>query len=75
MKWMVKDECIVNNSAITGAVADTVASYGVGIVVNPLILRVDANVSAVSVTTSVTLVVQHWLAGVWTDLKTLVLWG
>ena len=70
-KWLGKDECI-KVTETTGAAADTVLSGVVYVAVDPTMLLVDVVVSAVTVATSVTLVIQGKLsAGAWVDVATL----
>ena len=70
-KWLGKDECI-KITETTGAAATTVLSDVVYTTVDPTMLLVDTVVSAVTVVTSVTLVVQGKLsAGAWVDIATL----
>ena len=70
-KWLGKDECI-KITETTGAAATTVLSGVVYTSVDPTMLLVDTVVSAVTVVTSVTLVVQGKLsAGAWVDVATL----
>jgi len=70
-KWLGKDECI-KITETTGAAATTVLSDVVYTAVDPTMLLVDTVVSAVTVVTSVTLVVQGKLsAGAWVDVATL----
>jgi hypothetical protein len=70
-KWLGKDECI-KTTETTGAAADTDLTGTVYVAVDPTVLAVDVVVGAVTVATSVTLVIQGKLsAGAWVDVATL----
>lgn len=70
-KWLGKDECI-KITETTGAATDTVLSNVVYVAVDPTMLLVDTVVSAITVSTSVTLVLQGKLSsGAWVDVATL----